>query len=357
MNTKMTWEEACQILGVLPTASAAEIHNQYIYKAQLLHPDKTINSPQSVREKAEEELKKVNAAYDFLKDPQNRPNNSPPKLHINLSHVRFNVDVGQKKSTTFQIDNIGGPYTNFWMDDSPSSWLKVTEVKSLTDAPLPIEVTIEATGTNISKKHSECFLPIKIENEQTKNKDEARLKIELKIKPSTGQSLTPISIISRIPKIQKWITALILTVALSIFGLGISLFVGNYLPLWILLGFSSIFSIEKWFSNIIKKHKAINRLYRFLLNLSILLVLALLIWSGFKLFTHQFFQSSIIGSFIFIAEFIFFIWIWKVVAKHSAQWPSMKLTIFSLVVLFLVFAFAGVSPFMELKDNFFSLFK
>jgi hypothetical protein len=352
MGTKTTWEEACQILGVLPTASAAEIHSQYIYKAQLLHPDKTVNSPPSVRVKAEEELKKVNAAYDFLKDPRNKPNNGPPKLHISLSHVRFNVDPGQKKSTIFKINSTGGLFTKFWMDDSPAPWLRVAEVKSLTNDPLPMEVTIEATGMGDPSGHFECFLPIRIENEQTKTKDEIRLKIELKIKPSVGTTDSH----GKSKKIQNWLMALILIFALSICGLGISLFVGNFIPFWILFGFSIIFSVEKWFSYIIQKHKGIGKLYKLLLNLSILSVLGLLIWSGIRLFSHQFVDSSLVGSLIFLAEFVFFIWMCRVAAKNGKQWPSMKLTVFSLIFVFLVLAFAGVSPFNELKDNFLASF-
>ncbi len=348
----MTWEEACQILGVLPTASAAEIHAQYIYRAQLLHPDKTSNSPQIVRVKAEEELKKVNAANDFLKDPRNKPNNSPPKLSISLSHVRFNVDPGQKKSTIFKINSTGGPYTKFWMDDSPAPWLRVAEVKSLTNDPLPMEVTIEATGMGAPSEHFECFLPIRIENEQTKAKDEIRLKIELKIKPSVGK----LGSRSESKKIPNWLIALILIVSLSVFGIGISIFIGSSIPFWILFGFSFIYSIQKWFNYFTRKYTGLGMLYRLLLNLSTLSLLGLLVWTGIKLFSQQLVQSPLVGSLILFAEFCFFIWIWRVVSKNRRRSPSMKLTIFSLVFLFLVLAFAGVSPFKEFKDNFLALF-
>lgn len=353
----MTWEDACLILGISPTASAAEIEKQYLYKANLLHPDKNMNLSQSLREKAEEELKKVNVAHEFLKKQQNRPNNGPPKLHLTVSHVRFNVEEGQKKTTTFKINNTGGPFTNFWMDDSPSQWLKVVEVKSLSDAPLPIEVTIEATGIGVSNEHSECMLPIRIENQQTSTKDEIKLKIELNLKSPAGTSSTPDTKFLNIPKMGKWLIVLLFILGLSILGLGISLFAGNFISFWVLIGFSCAFSLEKWFIKTINKSKITKVLYRFLLNVSILSLLGLLIWSGVQLFSHHFFKSALIGSFIFIGEFVFFIWIWRIIAKYSSQWPSMKLTIFSLIAVFFVFAFAGVSPFLELKDNFFAIFK
>jgi calcineurin-like phosphoesterase family protein len=185
----MNWEEACQILGVPVTATAAEIHAQYIYKAQLLHPDKTAGLPESVRQKAEEELKRVNSAYTVLKDLKNNPQANPPKLSVSPRYIRFkDVAPNQKKTTSIEIESVGGSYTKFWMDDSPAAWLKVIEVKSTTNDPLPLEVTIEATGSSTLRKQIECSLPIRLENEKTKTRDEVTVKIQLQMKaaPTPG---------------------------------------------------------------------------------------------------------------------------------------------------------------------------
>jgi len=182
----MNWEEACQILGIPVTATAAEIQAQYIYKAQLLHPDKTAGLPESVRRKAEEELKRVNSAYTILKDPKNNPQTYPPKLSVSPRYIRFkDIEPNQKKTTIIEIENVGGSYTKFWMDDSPAAWLKVIEVKSTTNDPLPLEVTIEATGGSTLRKQIECSLPIRLENEKTKTKDEITVKIQLQMKAAT----------------------------------------------------------------------------------------------------------------------------------------------------------------------------
>ncbi|MBN1644380.1 MAG: hypothetical protein JW856_06150 [Dehalococcoidales bacterium] len=122
------------------------------------------------------------------------------------------------------------------------------------------------------------------------------------------------------------------------------------IPLWILLGFSLIFSVEKWFLYYTRKYKIIGYIYRTLLNCSLLASLGLLIWSGFKLFSHQSAQTPLIGSIILILELIFFIWICRVITKNSWRKPSMKLTVFSLIVLFLILAFAGVEPLSTYKD-------
>ena len=155
-------------------------------------------------------------------------------------------------------------------------------------------------------------------------------------------------------QILRWSIALILILALSIIGLGISIFSGNFIPFWLLFVFSLVYSVEKWFFYITRKYKGIGYLYRLLLNLCILAVFGLIIWSGINLFSQQFVYSSLAGSLIFLAEFIFFIWMWRVVSKNSWRWPSMKLTLFSLTVIFIIFAFAGVPPMSVYKDNLFA---
>lgn len=152
-------------------------------------------------------------------------------------------------------------------------------------------------------------------------------------------------------QLQNWLIGLLLVFALSVVGLGVSLFAGSFIPLWLMFGFSTIYSIEKWLYYFTRKSKGIGKLYRSLLNLSILSLLGILVWTGIRLFSQQFVQSTLMGSLIFIAEFVLFILMWKVVAKNSWRWPSMKLTVFSLLCLVVVFAFAGVQPTATYKDE------
>lgn len=152
-------------------------------------------------------------------------------------------------------------------------------------------------------------------------------------------------------RIPNWLFALLLIFALSILGLGLNALTKSPIPLWLLLGFSVIYSIEKWFNYFTRKSKALGKLYRLVLNLGILSILGLLIWSGFQLVAKQLAHTPLTGSLVFLAEFVFFVWMWRKVAKNSWRWPSMKLTIFSLICLALVFTFAGVPPLSTYKDN------
>lgn len=152
-------------------------------------------------------------------------------------------------------------------------------------------------------------------------------------------------------KIKNWIVALLFIFALSLIGFGISILVGSSIPFWILFEFSLIYSIEKWFGYITRKYKIIGKSYRILLNLSILSLFGLVVWTGIHLFSKQFVGSSLVGSLVFIAKIIFFIWMCRVVSKNSWRWPSMKLTAFSALCLLIIFAFAGVEPISEYKDT------
>jgi len=152
-------------------------------------------------------------------------------------------------------------------------------------------------------------------------------------------------------KTLSWVIALLFVFGLSICGLGISLFVGSFVPLWLLFGFFLVFSVEKWFSRQTIRYKAVGKLYKLLLNLTVLAVLGLIIWTGVILFSKQFVQSALVGSLIFLGEFVFLIWLRKVVVKNSWRWPSMKLTVVCLVALFCVLAFAGCQPMATYKDS------
>lgn len=188
----MTWEEACQILGVDKKASQEDIKEQYIYKAKLLHPDSDPHRPEKVKKKAEEELKHVTEAYNFLKNPLNSPNNAP-KLEISPKHIRFSdVEYGKSKKTSISVKSIGGRYTNIWIDNNPAPWLKVTDVKSSSSEPLPLEITLEASGISGVKNPSSCNLLIRLENEDTNAKDEVRVLIDLllKTKPTQQTSIS-----------------------------------------------------------------------------------------------------------------------------------------------------------------------
>jgi len=61
-------------------------------------------------------------------------------------------------------------------------------------------------------------------------------------------------------------------------------------------------------------------------------------------------QSPLIGSLLFLVELAVFIWLCRVVSKNRWRQPSLKLTVFSVICLVLIFAFAGVKPLADYKD-------
>jgi hypothetical protein len=187
----MDWTEACRILGVSESATEAEIKEQYIYKAQLLHPDKNQDKPENIRKKAEIELALVNQAYTYLINPNNNPYKFPPKLSVEPLRIRFkNVNIGERKTTVITVKNVGGPYTSIWIDNQPAPWLAVTGVKSIGAERLPLEVVIEATGTGQPGNEYASDLVIKLENENSHALDQAAVKVELFTAGRPGASST-----------------------------------------------------------------------------------------------------------------------------------------------------------------------
>ena len=353
----MNWEEACQILGVAPTATPAEIKTQYLYKAQLLHPDKTAGYPEAVRQKAEEELKRINAAYAVLKDAKNNTAGVPPRLRVSPKRIRFaDVPPGQRKTTVVKIENVGGAYTKFWMDDAPAAWLKVIEVRSISGDPLPLEATIEAAGGEAPHKQLECSLPIRIENEKNKTRDEVSVRIQLAEtkRQSKREFKLKWPLKSESPALTPGLQALVLISALCAAGLVIAAFIKSLIPFWVLAGFSVLFVVERWFGNPDRKHKIAGIFYRLILNLGILAYLGFVIWCAVQLFSQHFMRSPLIGSLVFLGECAALAWGWVTLRKNSWRFPSMKLTVGAMIVALAVFAFAGVQPFAKYKDEAFS---
>jgi hypothetical protein len=151
----------------------------------------------------------------------------------------------------------------------------------------------------------------------------------------------------------NWPKAASVIAAVSIAGIAASMFVGNFVPFALLLGFSVFYCVERWSGYYTWEHEVVGRIYRLVLNLSLLSLLGLLVWSGVMLFSQRFTQSPLAGSLMFVFELAVFVWLCRVVSRNSRRQPSMKLTVFSVIGLFLIFSFAGVQPLAAYKDSVF----
>ena len=68
-NTKQKTTELApyEVLGVSPSATPAEVTAAYKVLAQIFHPDRFADSPESVRREAEVRMKTLNEAYSFAR--------------------------------------------------------------------------------------------------------------------------------------------------------------------------------------------------------------------------------------------------------------------------------------------------
>ena len=55
-----------EILGLKPSASQEEVNQAYRDLANVWHPDRFVGNPR-LQKKAEEKLKEINAAYEYIK--------------------------------------------------------------------------------------------------------------------------------------------------------------------------------------------------------------------------------------------------------------------------------------------------
>ncbi|GEM_PF-6062031 len=152
-------------------------------------------------------------------------------------------------------------------------------------------------------------------------------------------------------RFPNWFLALMMTFALSLVGIAAGVFIGSPIPTYTLFGFSIVFSVEKWFIHETRRHRGVGVAYRLFLNLGLLYLLGLLVWTGFKVFSDTSFVSPLVGSALFLWELVLFILAWIVVSRNSWRWPSMKLTVLSLMAMVVVMAFAGVPPLLDYKDK------
>ena len=195
----MANEDFYQILGVDSEADADKIKKAYDNKVWILHPDRMHGAPESAQRQAEEDLKKVNAAYDVLKDPQKRkeyhddwlrregkgatPGTSndilKPKPVVKPEVIDFkNVSLEETRRATFLITNEGGPYTEIWIDDpgARGSWIRVADYYSTTSSELPMEIVIEARAEEWGEYYSEQ-IAVRLDDIET------HVRIELNTKP------------------------------------------------------------------------------------------------------------------------------------------------------------------------------
>ena len=187
-------EDYYSILDVAPDANTEQIKEAYIYKANILHPDRLAAMPERIRSLAEKDIKKVNMAYEVLSNPERRRQYDAkrfghidavsdsqktrparkPQPEVHPKSIYFNdIPPYVKQKGLFYVRNLGGPYTKVLIKKTPE-WLRVVSTVPLQgDSKLPMQVQIEAIGIQWGAVYSSEVVVRLDENE-------TRVKVELR---------------------------------------------------------------------------------------------------------------------------------------------------------------------------------
>lgn len=90
---------------------------------------------------------------------------------------------------------------------------------------------------------------------------------------------------------------------------------------------------------------------RILLNLFTVAGLIAIAWYGYIVFGHDV-KNTVVGALIFLAGLLIWVLFIKYILRlYRRIWPSFKLTTFSIIIIVIVLAFAGVKPISGYKDS------
>ncbi len=171
------FEDYYETLQVHHLAEPEVIQKAFTALANKYHPDKNPSAAAAAK------MRKINYAYDVLKDPDKRkqydtewksrkqapkPAVEKPRPVVEPSSIRFpNAEPNTIQRSSFIIRNAGGSYKKIWFSN-PGSWVKVTRYTSLSESDeLPLKVELEAVGNETSKDYVE-FITVRLDNEETK---------------------------------------------------------------------------------------------------------------------------------------------------------------------------------------------
>lgn len=185
------FEDYYEILQVHSSAEPEVIQKAYMALANKYHPDKNPSTAAAAK------MRKINSAYDVLRDPDKRKKydaeltgrnkaaraaENKPRPVAEPGLIKFTgAKPGNIQRASFVIRNIGGSYKKIWLGN-PNSWVKVIGYSSLTESDeLPMKVEIEAVGDQRNRNYAE-FITIRLDDEET------RVRIDLSTQTAPGDN-------------------------------------------------------------------------------------------------------------------------------------------------------------------------
>jgi len=198
------------ILGVATDADTRQIKEAYIFKVNIYHPDRLSSMSERIRIKAEQELIRINEAFEILSKPglkkeydsklfgrqshfqqstSSTPSSSgPPQPVIYPNIIKLDNGVPhQKYRASIFLKNSGGAFKKLSVSHLPN-WLRITGTKRLRKpGKLPLRFDLEAKGKEWGRTYQSDLI-INLD----KSSVTARVKLNMSDKPPGGIGLIKI---------------------------------------------------------------------------------------------------------------------------------------------------------------------
>jgi curved DNA-binding protein CbpA len=190
----MPVDDYYRVLELSPDASREEIRRRYREFARIFHPDMAGNQEQ--RAYFEEKFKKINQAYEILKDPQARarydaryPGRSRT-IEVSPGHLHFGtLTRGETASSTFIVDFKGTPDEINFNASATDTWFAIHNIASI--APprtFPLEVEVVATTSSLRPGPKyEGWIEVKVDDHSEK----VNLSLRVQSRPETPPARHP----------------------------------------------------------------------------------------------------------------------------------------------------------------------
>jgi len=118
-------------------------------------------------------------------------------------------------------------------------------------------------------------------------------------------------------------------------------------PLVLFVYSSAVFAAERWHRQGLARFKWLGSIYKLAINLGVLGLVGLIVWTVVGLFSGQPEAGYTAGGLLLAVEVLLFIFLASVLSENSWRRPKMVPTVLGVLALLVVLAMAALQPLAE----------